>query len=85
MFDRTKQPVVPTEQGRYIIEQARIVLQEAKKIDLIASEVKKEITGELRIGLIPTISPFLLPLFAGRFKEAHPGIDLKVEETLRKE
>lgn len=82
IFDRSKQPVVPTEQGKYIIDQARVVLQEAAKIDTIASEVKEEIAGELRIGLIPTISPFLLPLFAGNFKKVYPNIDLKVEEAI---
>ena len=82
IFDRTKQPVIPTEQGRFILEQARIVLQEAARIDNIVSEIKEQVTGELRIGLIPTISPFLLPLFAGRFKKAYPSIDLKVEEAI---
>jgi len=82
IFDRTKQPVVPTEQGKYIIKQARVVLQEASKIETIASEVMEQVSGELRIGLIPTISPFLLPLFAGNFKKEHPNIDLKVEEAI---
>lgn len=82
VFDRSRQPVIPTEQGKYIIEQARIVLQEASRIETIASELKQQVSGELRIGLIPTISPFLLPLFAGRFKKAHPSIDLKVEEAV---
>ena len=61
--------MVPTEQGRRIIDQARLVLREAARVELIVSEVKQEIEGELRIGLIPTISPYLLPLFAGRFKK----------------
>lgn len=82
IFDRSKQPVIPTEQGKYIIDQARIVLQEASRIETIASEVKQQVSGELRIGLIPTISPFLLPLFAGNFKKAYPTIDLKVEEAV---
>jgi len=82
VFDRSRQPVIPTEQGKYIIEQARIVLQEASRIETIASELKQQVSGELRIGLIPTISPFLLPLFAGHFKKAHPSIDLKVEEAV---
>ena len=82
IFDRSRQPVVPTEQGRQIIDQARIILQEAARIDQITSELKEQVAGELRIGLIPTISPFLLPLFAGRFKKAHPNIDLTVEEAI---
>ena len=82
IFDRTRQPLVPTEHGKQIIDQARFVLQEASKIETIASEVKQQVAGELRIGLIPTISPFLLPLFAGHFKKVHPNIDLKVEEAI---
>jgi LysR family hydrogen peroxide-inducible transcriptional activator len=82
VFDRTKQPVKPTEQGLQIIEQARIVLQEAQKIDLIVSELKQQVAGDLRIGLIPTISPYLLPLFAGKLKDAYPSINLRVEEAV---
>lgn len=82
IFDRSKQPVVPTEQGRRIIEQARVVLQEAAKIGLIVSEEKQQVAGELRIGLIPTISPYLLPLFAGAYKRAYPGTELRIEEAI---
>lgn len=82
IFDRTRQPVIPTDQGRAIIDQARLVLQEASRIDTIARELKEEVAGELRMGLIPTISPFLLPLFAGGFKKAYPNIELKIEEAI---
>jgi LysR family hydrogen peroxide-inducible transcriptional activator len=82
IFDRTKQPVIPTEQGKKIIEQARIVLQEAKKIDQIVKDVKNDISGDLRIAVIPTIAPYLLPLFTGAFKRKFPGIKLKVEEMV---
>lgn len=82
IFDRTKQPVIPTEQGKFVIEQARIVLQEASKIEKIVAEVKEDVSGELRIGLIPTISPYLLPRFAGKFKSAYPKIEMKVEEAV---
>ena len=82
IFDRIRQPVVPTTQGRQVIEQARIILQEAGKIDLIVQNLKDEINGELRIGMIPTISPYLLPLFSGNFKRANPNIHLKLEEAI---
>ncbi len=82
IFDRTKQPVIPTEQGKKIIEQARIILQEAKKIDQIVQDVKNEVSGELRIAVIPTIAPYLLPLFTGDFKRKYPNIKLKVEEMV---
>jgi len=82
IFDRTKQPVIPTEQGIKIIEQARIALQEAKKIDEIVKDVKEEVSGELRIAVIPTIAPYLLPLFTGNYKRKHPNVKLKIEEQV---
>lgn len=82
LFDRSKQPVVPTMAGGKIIEQARIVLEEAAKVKLRAEESKNELTGELRIGIIPTIAPYLLPRFTGNFKRSHPNIHIKIEETV---
>ena len=61
IFDRTKQPVIPTEIGASIIAQARIILREAKMIQQIINDQKDSMTGELRIGIIPTLAPYLLP------------------------
>ncbi len=82
LFDRSRQPVVPTDAGRKVIEQARLVLHEAESIYRMAQEAKDEISGEFRIGVIPTIAPFLLPLFAGDFKRQFPQIQLKVQEVV---
>jgi LysR family hydrogen peroxide-inducible transcriptional activator len=82
LFDRSKQPVIPTEAGKTIIEQARLVLQEAKKLGQMAKEVKSRLSGELRIGIIPTIAPYLLPLFAGKYKQKYPEVHMKVEELI---
>src|SRR5450631_4227695 len=67
IFDRSKQPVVPTEAGEVIIKQAKIILQEANKMKVIVDELKGEIKGELRLGIIPTVAPYLLPLFLNSF------------------
>jgi LysR family hydrogen peroxide-inducible transcriptional activator len=82
LFDRSRQPVVPTEAGKKVVEQCRFVLQEAERIDRIAQEAKEEISGEFRIGIIPTIAPYLLPLFAGGFKRKYPSIHLIVQEVV---
>jgi LysR family hydrogen peroxide-inducible transcriptional activator len=82
LFDRNKQPVIPTEAGKTIIEQVRLVLQEAKKLGQMAKEVKSRLSGELRIGIIPTIAPYLLPLFAGKYKQKYPEVHMKVEELI---
>ncbi|MBN2237091.1 MAG: hydrogen peroxide-inducible genes activator [Bacteroidales bacterium] len=82
IFDRTRQPVVPTLLGEKVIEQARIVLHESKRIHSLILEEKEDITGEIRIGVIPTISPYLLPLFTGKFKSLYPKVKIKVEELI---
>lgn len=80
IFDRAKQPVLPTEVGVKILEQARIALQEAKKINIVIDDYKGEVSGELKIGIIPTLTPYLLPRFIGRFSEKYPQVKVSVEE-----
>ncbi|MBL3654756.1 hydrogen peroxide-inducible genes activator [Fulvivirga sediminis] len=80
IFDRSKQPVVPTDVGKRIIAQARLALSESKKIKELVAEEKGEVAGELSIGIIPTLSPYLLPLFINNFIEKYPNVKIKVEE-----
>ena len=80
IFDRSKQPLIPTEVGRRIVDQARIVLQESQKINSIIKDHKNLICGEMKIGIIPTLAPYLLPLFIGNYKRKYPNINIKVEE-----
>ena len=80
IFDRSKQPVVPTEIGIEIIEQARIILGESHKIKEIISDRQKELSGELKVAIIPTISPYLLPQIINRFIEKYPQVKLLVWE-----
>jgi LysR family hydrogen peroxide-inducible transcriptional activator len=80
IFDRSKQPVVPTETGRSIIEQARVVLKETQQLKLLSKEVKSGTAGELRIGVIPTVAPYLLPLFLTQFLKKYPAVKLKIIE-----
>jgi LysR family hydrogen peroxide-inducible transcriptional activator len=80
IFDRSKQPLIPTDVGRRIIDQARIVLQESQKINNIIKDHKNLISGELKIGIIPTLAPYLLPLFIGNYKRKYPNINIKLHE-----
>lgn len=80
IFDRSKQPLIPTDVGKRIIEQSRIVLQESEKVNNIVKDHKNLISGELKIGIIPTLAPYLLPLFIGNYKRKYPNILIKVEE-----
>src|SRR5690606_30668449 len=80
IFDRTKQPVVPTQLGERIIQQARHVLAESHKIREIIQESKDEMEGELKVGVIPTIAPYLLPAVLGTFFKKYPKIRINIWE-----
>lgn len=80
LFDRSKQPVVPTREGAKIIQQARLVIREAMTIKDLAEQSKSLFSGELNIGIIPTLAPYLLPLFIKSFIEEYPLIRLIVSE-----
>jgi LysR family hydrogen peroxide-inducible transcriptional activator len=80
IFDRSKQPVNPTEIGAKIIAQARIVLQESGRIAELIRQDKGEVSGEYRLGIIPTIAPSLLPRFLSAFMKSYPKVRLVVEE-----
>ena len=82
IFDRSKQPVIPTEAGREIIEQARRILAEKEVIGEIVQEKKGILTGELRVGIIPTLAPYLLPLFVQSFTFKYPQVKLVVNELV---
>lgn len=80
IFDRSKQPVVPTEAGKLLIEQARAVLKETELIKQLSSNLKTGLQGELKIGIIPTLAPYLLPLFLPQFLKNYSSIKLKIQE-----
>ncbi|MGQ1908875.1 hydrogen peroxide-inducible genes activator [Marinifilum sp. RC60d5] len=82
VFDRSKQPIIPTDIGERIIEQARIVLAETKKVNEIIKDHKNTIEGNLKIGIIPTLAPFLLPMFIGDYIREYPAIKVEVEEMV---
>ncbi|TDO03786.1 hydrogen peroxide-inducible genes activator [Sunxiuqinia elliptica] len=80
IFDRSKQPLIPTDVGKRIIEQSRVILQETERVNDIVKDHKNLISGELKIGIIPTLAPYLLPLFIGNYKRKYPNILITVEE-----
>ncbi len=80
IFDRTKQPVVTTSIGSKVVEQARIILSEASQMKTLVRDQKGEAHGQLHIGIIPTVAPYLLPLFLNDFLSKYPKIRLKISE-----
>ena len=80
IFDRSKQPVIPTEPGEEVIKQARVIIHEVKMMHQNIKDRKGLMEGELRIGIIPTLAPYLLPLFLQSFLNKYPDIKIRVKE-----
>jgi LysR family hydrogen peroxide-inducible transcriptional activator len=80
LFDRSRMPVVATDLGRILLDQARVVLHEAARIPDLRDRSLGRVVGELRVGALPTLAPYLLPRFLQRLTDAHPGLRLIVEE-----
>lgn len=80
IFDRSRQPVIPTETGNKIIAQAKIIIQENNRMKEIVKEEQGQLSGELKIGIIPTLAPYLLPLFIKPFLQKYPLVRLKISE-----
>lgn len=80
LFDRSKQPVMPTESGKDVIAQARKILAEADALHNMVTEKQGMHSGELKVGIIPTLAPYLLPLFVQSFTQKYPKVKLSVQE-----
>lgn len=80
LFDRSKNPIAPTEEGIVIIEQAQKIIKEQKRLFSIVEESKEEISGEFKLAVIPTLSPYIIPLFIRSFHKKHPKVRLQIFE-----
>ncbi len=80
IFDRSKKPLKPTKIGIQFIEKAREILQEVKLLEDIVSDERFSTKGTFRIGIIPTLAPYLLPIFLDNFIKKHPETKLIIEE-----
>ena len=80
IFDRIKKPVIPTAKGSAFIQQARVLLREHQKLIDLSRNQSEEVSGEFRLGVIPTLAPYLLPLFLAKFSEEYPKTQLYIDE-----
>jgi LysR family hydrogen peroxide-inducible transcriptional activator len=80
IFDRSRQPIEPTKAGELLIQQARRTLNESRRMYEIVHELNERTTGRLKIGIIPTLAPYLLPYFVKPLLEEHPELEVHIEE-----
>ncbi len=85
IFDRSKKPIMLTNIGKKIVEQARNIVNESKRMQDVVDQEKGFIGGEFKIGINPTIMPTLLPMFLKSFTNKYPKVQLKIEELTTSE
>jgi LysR family hydrogen peroxide-inducible transcriptional activator len=80
IFDRKTNPILTTDCGKTIIEEAKKVLYHRANLKQISSNIKGKIEGELRIGVIPTVAGNLLHRFLPQMLEKYPLLQLTIQE-----
>lgn len=82
LFERRKRAVRPTQAGVQVVEQARIAIREAEKVQLVACALQDPLHGPIRLGIIPTVAPYILPQIVRELSRTAPRMPLIVEENL---
>ena len=82
LFERSRGGTRPTAIGMEITEQARRVLRAAAEIRSLAQSAQDPLAGEFRLGLIPTVAPYLIPRFVARLRDALPKLSMVYREDI---
>ena len=82
LFDRNAHPVTPTEIGRKVIDQAKVAIYNVEQIAQITASEKEVICGSIKIALISTVVPVLVPGLFKHIGQDYPSITLQTEEML---
>lgn len=82
LFERSKQHVAPTMIGTQVVLQAKRALEEAELVKVIAQRGRNPLEGELKLGVIHTIGPYLLPQLIAALRELAPAMPLAIEENM---
>jgi LysR family hydrogen peroxide-inducible transcriptional activator len=85
VFDRNCQPIAPTAVGEIVIRQARETLRQSKAIHEMVLEEKASMRGVFRVGILPTIAPYLLPRFFPQLMSKYKTLDIQVAEMRTKD
>jgi len=85
IFDRKSKPIILTPEGEALIGQLKVIYYEFENLNELVQETKQEFNGTFKIGIIPTIAPFLLPLFLDRMIKAYPNVKFSIDEITTNE
>jgi LysR family hydrogen peroxide-inducible transcriptional activator len=85
LIDRKSNPISLTEKGELIASQAVKILEEMSILEKLASELLLDkLNGSITLSIIPTLAPYIIPLFVQKFSELYPDIELIIEEETTK-
>lgn len=82
LLDRSKKPVLPTEAGKQVIAQVREAVGAFRRVKETVNEMRGEVTGLLRLGVIPTIAPYLVHKFIPGFTKKYPKAEVRIREMV---
>lgn len=85
LFDRNTKRVEATVNGALFLQKAQSLLTELKHLEDFALQLSEEVQGDLCLGIIPTLSPFLVPLFVDELNKRYPKINLRIKEAITEE
>lgn len=80
IFDRSSHPIMPTEVGALILQQAQVILLHVNRLKEDVLTQKGTISGGLSLSIIPTVAPYVLPGIISSFRANYPDIMLKISE-----
>ena len=85
LFDRKTRPVIPTDKGRLLLPRFEAIVTAMREVEELAAAQDDALRGELRLGIIPTLAPYLLPRFLPGLCAEHPAMHVVVRELTTEE
>ncbi len=82
LFNRSTKPLEVTADGELFLSKAQELLNSASQLSRFSQEITESFTGQLKIGIIPTLAPFLVPLFSNRIQNEYPTFRLDFHESI---
>lgn len=85
LFDRKSKPITLTREGKMLINQLQLIHQEYENLIELVQDTTEEFHGTFKIGIIPTIAPFLVPLFLNQLVQKHQNVNFSIDEITTNE
>ena len=82
LFNRNTNPITVTEDGKLFLVKTQEVMSGVNQLQNFTSEIKEDYSGRLKIGIIPTLAPFLVPLFIESLESEYPKLELIIQEQI---